>query len=72
MIGFVNRLLLDLWTENEFRNRSRVTHNTFRFLYEILGPYLKKKKLNLELRCRCRIRYECHCIGWEVVMDCKP
>ena len=44
MIGFVNRLLLDLWTENEFRNRSRVTHNTFRFLYEILGPYLKKKK----------------------------
>ena len=32
MIEFVDRLLLGLWTENEFRMRTRVTHNTFRFL----------------------------------------
>jgi hypothetical protein len=55
MIGFVDRLLLGSWTENEFRKRTRVTHNTFRFLCERLGPYLKKKVLNLGLRCRCKI-----------------
>ena len=43
MIGFVDRLLLGSWTANEFRKRTRMTHNTFRFMCERLGPYLKKK-----------------------------
>ena len=43
MIGFVDLLLLGSWTENEFRKRTRVTHNTFIFLYKRLGPYLKEK-----------------------------
>ena len=56
MIGFVGRLLLGSWTENEFKKRTRVTHNIFRFLFEMLGPYLKKEVLNLGLWCRCKIR----------------
>ena len=43
MIGFVYRLLLGSWTENEFRKQTQVTHNTFRFLCERLGSYLRKK-----------------------------
>ena len=43
MIGFVNRLLLDSWTENEFRKRTRVTHIICKFLCKMLGPYLKNK-----------------------------
>jgi hypothetical protein len=43
MIEFVDRLLLGSWTENEFRKRTRVTYNTFKFLCERLGSYLKKK-----------------------------
>ena len=39
MIGFVDRLLLGSWTENEFRNQTRVTHDTFKFLCERLGPF---------------------------------
>jgi hypothetical protein len=42
IIEFVDRLLLGLWTENEFRKRTRVTYNTFKFLCERLGPYLEK------------------------------
>jgi hypothetical protein len=42
MIGFVDRLLLGSWTENEFRKRNRVTHNTFKFLCE--RSVFEKKK----------------------------
>ena len=42
MLGFVDRLLLGSWTEEEFRKRTRVTYTIFRFLCERLGQHLKK------------------------------
>ena len=54
MSGFVECLLLGSWTEREFRKRTRVTYNTFKFLYERLGLYLKKEKPDLELLYRCK------------------
>ena len=43
MYGFVDRLLLDLWREKDFRKQTQVKHVVFGFLCERLGPYLKKE-----------------------------
>jgi len=42
-VGFTDRLLLGSFTEKMFKQRTRVCHNTFKFLCERLGPYLQKK-----------------------------
>jgi hypothetical protein len=42
-VGFMDRFLLDSFIERMFKQRTRVNHGTFRFLYEKLGPFLKKK-----------------------------
>ena len=65
MIGFVDRLLLGSWTENEFRKRTRVTHNTFRFLCERLGPYLNKKntRFRVTVPVQDRIAMSLHRLG---------
>ena len=39
-VGFTDRLLLDSLTKKMFKQRTRVCHNTFKFLCERLGPYL--------------------------------
>ena len=46
-VGFVDRLLLGSFTEKMFKERTRVSHATFRFLCEKLGPFLKKQKTRL-------------------------
>jgi hypothetical protein len=64
MIGFVNRLLLGSWTEIEFRKRTRVTYNTFRFLCERLGPYLKKNtQFRVTVLVQDRIAMSLHQLG---------
>jgi hypothetical protein len=64
MIGFVDRLLSGSWTENEFRKRTRVTHNTFRFLCERLGPYLKKNtQFRVKVPVQDRIAMSLHRLG---------
>ena len=47
MSEFGKRLLLGSWTEREFRKRIQVIYNTFRFLCERLGPYLKEEENRL-------------------------
>ncbi len=42
--GFVDRYLLGSFTEKMFKERTRVSHATFRFLCEKLGPFFLKKK----------------------------
>ncbi|KAG0560309.1 hypothetical protein KC19_10G170800 [Ceratodon purpureus] len=42
-VGFTARFLLRSYTENMFKERTRVSHATFRFLCEKLGPFLKKQ-----------------------------
>ena len=44
--GFVDRYLLGLFTEKMFKERTRVSHATFRFLCEKLGSFFKKKHTN--------------------------
>jgi hypothetical protein len=65
MIGFVDHLLLGSWTENEFRKRTRVAHNTFRFLCERLGPYLKNKntQFRVTVPVQDRIAMSLHRLG---------
>ena len=41
--GFTDRLLLDSYTEGQFKVRTRVQFATFRFLCEKLGPFLQKQ-----------------------------
>jgi hypothetical protein len=38
-LGFVDQYLLDSFTEKMFKERTRVSHATFRFLCEKLGPF---------------------------------
>ncbi len=45
--GFVDRFLLGSFTEKMFKERTRVSHATFRFLCEKLGPFLKKQHTHL-------------------------
>ena len=47
--GFVEYLLLGLWTEREFRKRTRMIYNIFMFLCERLGPYLKKEETRFRI-----------------------
>jgi hypothetical protein len=43
-VGFADRLLYwVLSLEKMFKQRTRVCHNTFKFLCERLGPYLQNK-----------------------------
>jgi hypothetical protein len=42
-IGFTDHFLLGSFTERMFKQRTRVSHGTFRFLCEKLCPFLKKK-----------------------------
>ena len=49
MSGFVKRLLLTSWTEREFRKRTRVKYNTFKFLCLRLDPYLRKKETRFRI-----------------------
>jgi hypothetical protein len=42
--GFVDRYLLGSYTEKIFKERTRFSHATFRFLCENLGPFLKKQQ----------------------------
>lgn len=42
-VGFTDRFLLGSFTEKMFKQRTRISHGTFRFLCEKLGPFLKKK-----------------------------
>lgn len=44
--GFVDRYLLGSFTEKMFKERTRVSHATFRFLCEKLGPFFKKQHTN--------------------------
>ena len=46
--GFTDRLLLGSFTEKMFKQRTYVYHNTFKFIWERLGPYLQKKKYTYE------------------------
>ena len=46
-VGFTDRLLLGSFTEKMFKQRTRVCHNTFKFLCERLGPYLQKKNTRM-------------------------
>jgi hypothetical protein len=39
--------LVGSFTERMFKQRTRVSHGTFRFLYEKLGPFLKKKDIHM-------------------------
>jgi hypothetical protein len=41
---FVDRYFLDSFTEKIFKERTRVSHATFKFLCEKLGPFLKKQQ----------------------------
>jgi hypothetical protein len=47
-VGFTDRLLLASFTEKMLKQRTRVCHNTFKFLCERLGPYLQKEKYTYE------------------------
>ena len=46
-VGFTDRLLLGSFTEKMFKQRTRVCHNTFKFLCEKLGPYLQRKNTQM-------------------------
>ena len=46
-VGFMNRLLLGSFTENMYKQKTRVCHDTFKFLGERLGPYLQRKNTQL-------------------------
>jgi hypothetical protein len=43
----MDRFLLDSFTERMFKQRTRVSHGTFRFLCEKLGPFLEKKDTHM-------------------------
>ena len=40
--GFIDRYLLGSFMEKKFKERTHVSHATFMFLSEKLGPFLKK------------------------------
>jgi hypothetical protein len=47
-VGFTNRFLLGSFTERMFKQRTRVSHGTFRFLCKKLDPFLKKKDTRMK------------------------
>jgi hypothetical protein len=42
-VGFTDRLLLGFFSKKMFKQRTRICHNTFKFLCERLGSYLQKQ-----------------------------
>jgi hypothetical protein len=48
-VGFMDCFLLGSFTEWMFKQRTRVSHGTFRFLCEKLGPFLKKKDIRMRV-----------------------
>jgi hypothetical protein len=46
-VGFTDRFLLGSFTQRMFKQRTRVSHGTFRFLCEKLDPFLKKKDTHM-------------------------
>jgi hypothetical protein len=47
-VGFTDRLLLGSLTEKMFKRKTRVCHNTFKFLCQRLGSYLQKKNIHMK------------------------
>jgi hypothetical protein len=39
-VGFTDKLLLDSFTKKMFKQRTRISHNAFKFLCERLGSYM--------------------------------